>query len=270
MRTSPRPTQDTIHLYYPPEYAPHRLAQPVERPLRSASESRWKKRVRQFLRHNSWELPALKPGRLLEIGCGSGAFLHHMASEGWEVSGLEFSEQVAARVRSQGFHITSGALETAAPSPAGFDLVVGWMVVEHLHDPITALERVRAWGKPGAWLVISVPDAGSLEFRIFKDAWYGLQLPFHLYHFSANTIGRVLAEAGWKVERVFWHNNPNNLLQSLRYRCIDNRWTQTAALLLDVAEGRRLRRSHMLLGKLLQVLCASGRMTVWARSEGPA
>src|SRR3546814_19345766 len=59
------------------------------------------------------------------------------------------------------------------------DLIVGWMVLEHLHQPLAVLRKLRRWIQPDGWLVLSVPDAGSLEFRVFGDRWYALQLPTH-------------------------------------------------------------------------------------------
>jgi predicted SAM-dependent methyltransferase len=146
-----------------------------------------------------------------------------------------------------------------------YDLIVGWMVLEHLHNPIHALQKLWHWTRPGGWLVLSVPDAGALEFKVFKDAWYALHLPNHLYHYTLETLNLILEQSGWKIERVFWHSNPNNLLQSLRYRCQDRGWKRTADYLLDIVEGRRLRYVHLLLGRVLGMLRASGRMTIWAR-----
>jgi 2-polyprenyl-3-methyl-5-hydroxy-6-metoxy-1,4-benzoquinol methylase len=265
MRTTPRPSQQTIRYYYPAEYAPH---QPVESPpeaRRGTFDGAWKRRLRSWAHHNSWNVPPIEPGSLMEIGCGSGAFLRDMAVRGWHVTGLELSDRAAALTRAQGFPVITGPVEQAVVPPQSFDMIVGWMVVEHLHDPIRALAHVRTWSRPGGWLAISVPDAGAVEFRIFQEAWYALMLPTHLFHFTAATIRRVLDQAGWTVQQVFWHNNPNNLIQSLRYVCSDRGWTRSANVLLDIAEGRRFRHAHMLAGKLLGSLHASGRMTVWAR-----
>jgi predicted SAM-dependent methyltransferase len=145
-----------------------------------------------------------------------------------------------------------------------YDLIVGWMVLEHLHNPIHALQKLWHWTRPGGWLVLSVPDAGALEFKVFKDAWYALHLPNHLYHYTLATLNLILERSGWKIERVFWHSNPNNLLQSLRYRCQDRGWKRTADYLLDIVDGRRQRYVQLLLGRVLGMLHASGRMTIWA------
>ena len=266
LRTTPRPTPAAIGFYYPAHYGPYAATRveagsppPPAGPPRGGRLRRW---VREAKTHI---LPPMKPGRLLEVGCGSGSFLHALAQRGWDAEGLEFSGEAAGAARALGHKVHVGALETAPDPAAPYDLVVGWMVVEHLHDPIGALGKLARWTRPGGWLALSTPDAGSLEFRLFGDAWYALHLPNHLHLFSADTLGRVLAASGWRLERVFWHDNPNNLLLSLRFRALDRGWTRVASCLEDVAEGRRLPRGRLVLGKLLGALRASGRITIWAR-----
>lgn len=112
--------------------------------------------------------------------------------------------------------------------------------------------------------MLSVPDAGAVEFRIFKDAWYALSLPTHLYHFTAGTLRKALTLTGWKVERMVWEENPKNLLASLSYRCREREWLKLADFFLQFSDGERLSHLRLLLGKLLATFHNSGRMVVWA------
>ena len=82
---------------------------------------------------------------------------------------------------------------------------VGWMVLEHLHDPVNALRRIRSWARPEAWLCLSVPDANAIEFSLFGRYWYALQVPAHLTHVTPRTLRAVLDSAGWRVEKVLHH-----------------------------------------------------------------
>lgn len=269
MRTNPRPTPDTIGLYYPDDYGPYRTTQiaagvaPVLGRKRQATLPQ--RTMGIIFDTDTRKLPRLPAGRMLEVGCASGAFLHQMAVQGWQVEGLEFSEKAAHAARALGYPVRTGTLEAAPDPREPLDLVVGWHVFEHFHDPICALQKFRRWTKPGGWLVLSMPDAGSWEFRIFGDKWYALQVPTHLYHYTPETLSRVLARAGWRRERLFWHNNANNLLHSLRYCCLDRGWNRWADYLSDMVEGRRQRNFLRFLARFLGGLHASGRMTVWAR-----
>jgi hypothetical protein len=50
--------------------------------------------------------------------------------------------------------------------------------------------------------VIAVPNAASLQARLFGDAWLALDIPRHLVHLPAQTLIAGLQEDGWKLERV--------------------------------------------------------------------
>jgi SAM-dependent methyltransferase len=204
---------------------------------------------------------------MLEIGCASGGFLRLMAERGWQVQGVEISERAARFAKSQGFAVHIGELDSAAAPTASYDLIVGWHVFEHLHEPVLMLTKLRQWSKPGGWLALSMPDASAWEFSFFRERWYGLQLPNHLFHYTPGTLNQLLVRTGWRAERFFWHANPNNLLQSLRYCCCDRGWNGMGDFLLDIAQGRRLQYPHRFLGKLLGLMHASGRMTVWAQRD---
>ena len=71
-------------------------------------------------------------------------------------------------------------------------------MLEHLHDPLSALIRMRSWLKPGGRMVIEVPNVyqpyGLLEENFFQNA--------HLTNFSASTLRVLLARAGYTVLRT--------------------------------------------------------------------
>lgn len=268
MRTNPRPTSVSIALCYPSDYAPFqstRVVSSLSGPSNAAKRPWLKSMLESALDTDTRKIPPRPPGRMLEIGCASGAFLHRMAESGWQVEGLEFSATAAAAARSLGYPVRTGTVETAPHPQERYDLIVAWHVFEHLRDPVGALGKFRDWSKDGGWLALSMPDAGSWEFRAFGERWYALQVPTHLYHYTPETLRKVLERGGWRSERLFWHQNPNNLLQSLRYCCIDRGWSGMEKYLCEIIKGKRHRISRLLLAKLLGALHASGRMTVWAR-----
>ena len=206
---------------------------------------------------------------MLEIGCASGAFLRRMALEGWEVEGIEFSQKAAEDARQLGYPIHTGALETAPPPRAPYDLVVGWMVLEHLHDPVGALAKLRRWTRPGAWLAVSVPNAASFEFAVFRDAWYALQLPTHLWLPTPESLCKVLARGGWRVERILYQRDLRNLVASLGYRLEERGfWPRLAQAMKRFPDaGGRLPLLLHPLAAVLALLRQTGRMTAWARPQ---
>jgi 2-polyprenyl-3-methyl-5-hydroxy-6-metoxy-1,4-benzoquinol methylase len=203
---------------------------------------------------------------MLEVGCASGAFMHKMACQGWQVEGIEYSEQAAKAVAQLGYLVHAGPLETAPSPKEPFELIVGWMVLEHLHDPIGGLRKLREWSKHGAWLVLSVPNAASLEFRLFKENLYALHLPNHLYHFTPETLGRVLQAGGWTIEKVHHQRVLSNLIASVGYVLRNKGYVKLGNKLIAFPQ-KGGRWSYVLypLGWLLSVFGQTGRMTVWAR-----
>ena len=269
IRTDPRPTADSMAFYYPDEYVPHRDTQWHTSDLRA--RPRWRRAASALLARltntNAERLPRLPPGRMLEIGCASGAFLHRMAKQGWEVEGIEFSQNAGQKARGLGYPVHIGQLETAPEPRKPYDLIVGWMVLEHLHEPVLALRKLRDWTKPGGCLVVSVPNAGCYELSLFKDAWYSLHLPNHLWHPTSRTLARVLDRGGWRLERTFYQRDLGNVVGSLGYVLKDR------GMLVSLGEwmarfperGGRLYLFLHPFAYLLSLLRQTGRMTVWAR-----
>jgi 2-polyprenyl-3-methyl-5-hydroxy-6-metoxy-1,4-benzoquinol methylase len=267
IRTDPRPTLETINSFYPDNYGPYLnfVVKNKEKKINNFKEF-IKSIINKIFDSNGTPLPSLKPGRLLEIGCASGSFLELMNRKGWEVNGIELSEQAAKTAQKLGYKIFSGPLEYAPQPENPFDLIVGWMVLEHLHDPVRNLKKIRQWAKPKAWLVLSVPNANSLDFRLFKDKSYALQLPTHLHHFTPITIEKVLLESGWKIEKIMHQRTLNNYIASMGYLLRDRGFTSVAHKLIDFpSKGGVLTYILFPLAWLLSLVGQTGRMSVWAR-----
>lgn len=266
MRTAPRPTPETIGFYYPDDYGPYLGTQVRQVEHTSRIRELLKPLVKRVFNFNTQRLPSLAPGRMLEVGCASGAFLHQMASQGWQVQGIEFSEKAAQAAAQLGYRVHAGPLETAPPPDEPFDLIVGWMVLEHLHDPVGGLQKLREWAKPGAWLVLSVPNSASLEFRLFKEKWYALQVPSHFYHFTPETVGRVLQAGGWKLEKVYHQRVLSNLIASTGYVLRDKGYVGLGQRLIDFPERAGIWNYALYpLAWLFSMFGQTGRMTVWAK-----
>jgi 2-polyprenyl-3-methyl-5-hydroxy-6-metoxy-1,4-benzoquinol methylase len=270
-RTSPRPTPFTIGYYYPPDYGPYKGT--IVSPEVTTGSGEIKARIISFGKRlfdtKAAALPSMPRGKMLEIGCASGSFLHAMAIKGWSVEGIEFSSDAAATARALGYDVSAGSVETVEKPESSYDLVVGWMVLEHLHDPVGALRKIHLWSKPNAKLAISVPDSGAMEFRLFGPRWYALQLPTHLYHYDKHSIRKILDAGGWQVTRIQHHRTLSNLIASAGYWLQDNGLSVIGKKFVDFPEtGGRL--GALLLFPIAYVLALfgqTGRMTVWAKRK---
>jgi 2-polyprenyl-3-methyl-5-hydroxy-6-metoxy-1,4-benzoquinol methylase len=271
MRTDPRPTPATIGFYYPDDYGPYQdtLVRVPSGPRRALKA--WKRALTSRLNRFTLadHVPPLAPGRMLEFGCASGLFLHSMAAAGWKVEGIEFAEKAAARARALGYRVHAGTLEDAPEPDEQYDLVVGWMALEHLHEPVKALRKLHSWTRPGGWLAVSTPNVGSREFSLFRDAWLALHLPNHLYHYTPETLACMLEQGGWQVRDVFHQRQLSNLLASFGYVLKDRASLRALSEKL-IKFPERGRKMHYLLypvSYLLSLLGQTGRMTVWAQKS---
>ncbi len=258
--------------YYPADYGPYLASQvTAQQPSTGRRASALRRALRSLIRYNVDVVPEMPTGRMLEIGCASGSFLSAMKSRGWLVQGIEFSPSAAARAQTAGFQVHCGSLEDAPTSDHRFNLIVGWMVLEHLHDPVKALSKLATWAAPDARLALSVPNAASLDFWMFKGAGYALHLPNHLYHFSPDSLASLLARTGWRVDRVMHQRALGNLFGSLG-NLLEDCKAPTAIVHYFKRFPERARRANLILYPLAWLLALfgqTGRMTIWA-SRAPA
>lgn len=140
-----------------------------------------------------------RKGRLLDVGCGDGAFLLGARARGWSVTGTEINP---APARAAGLDVRETIEETRAHAP--FDCITLWHSLEHMRDPLAALKSLAKLLAPGGRLLVAVPNAEGLQARVFGAGWFHLDVPRHLYHFGAASLEHLLAAAGFDIARR-WH-----------------------------------------------------------------
>lgn len=103
---------------------------------------------------------------ILDLGCGTGAFLQRLAAHGYDnLTGLDIAPPAAGR--AGGPRWIAGDLDTHWPLPDdGFDLVVAIEVIEHLENPGIALAELARVLRPGAIAILTTPNVHSLEARL--------------------------------------------------------------------------------------------------------
>lgn len=133
----------------------------------------------------------LPPGPVLDVGAGDGTLVGAFMRRGREAVGLE--------PYASGPHIRNAEIEEV---DGNWSAVIFWHSLEHLRRPARALGHAAALLSPGGMLVIAVPNATSLQARIFGDRWLALDLPRHLVHLSPPALLAAIEAAGLRVERV--------------------------------------------------------------------
>jgi SAM-dependent methyltransferase len=188
----------------------------------------WHKRHYSYARH----LVGVKPGRLLDIGCGDAAFLLKARKLGFAATGCERGIKPSPGLAARGVVVVDSP-DLDAPVPAessggapdrggagqsgatirvhrasleelrggvgAFDVVTMNHVFEHFQDPAWALERAGRLLAPGGRLLVRMPDTDSTSSRRWPAHWAGLQIPRHVYLFNRDNFRRLAERQGFRV-----------------------------------------------------------------------
>ncbi len=136
-------------------------------------------------------------GRLLDIGCNEGRTLRNYARNGFQSEGTELNETAAAVARAAGFTVFTSPLDDFAPA-AGYDVAVLSNVLEHAPDPKAMLQSAHRLLKAGGQVWISCPNSQSWLRPVFEQWWINWHVPFHITHFSADTLRNLLEDSGFR------------------------------------------------------------------------
>ena len=172
----------------------------------SSSEAYFQQSRPEMLRF----LPA-NPGRLLDVGCGEGAFGKSVRDKfpDCEVWGAEISPAAADIAATRLHTVKQGDfLETAFPQ-GHFDVITMNDSLEHMVDTHAALAKVRSLLKPGGALIVSFPNVRyyqNVRDLVFRNDWqyqdFGILDRTHYRFFTSKSAVRTLSECGFKVELV--------------------------------------------------------------------
>jgi SAM-dependent methyltransferase len=194
----PQPVFEDLRRRYGPEYFAYELA----------NEENFFGLMRLGLADIAFDrvtagMPA--PRTFLDVGCATGMLLQWVRDRGWAAQGVDLCRESAdygERVR--GVRIRVGTLEEARFTDDSFAVVHCSHLIEHVYDPRAFLREVRRVLRDDGRAVISTPNIGGFQARLFGARWRSAIVD-HIVLFSRPTLRRMLAEEGFEVEReVTW------------------------------------------------------------------
>jgi SAM-dependent methyltransferase len=180
-------------------------------------------------------------GRLLDVGCNEGRNLVFFRRAGFKPEGLELNSHAAEVARSRGFMVYETDLAELKPS-LPFDRVVMSNVLEHTLDPRATLADVKRLLVPGGEVWISLPNRRSWQRSVFGRRWINWHVPFHITHFDADTLSKLLRDGGFEIVSL------SNISPAL--------WVAQSVIGSVFPQHPRAHRSAPLLGSL--ILAARG------------
>ena len=143
-----------------------------------------------------------KTGRLLDVGCGVGAFLKEAKKRGWEVYGTEFTDEAIKKCTSEGIMMKKGKLDPSWYEPEAFDVVTSFEVIEHINNPVEEVRHIHQVLRKGGLFYVTTPNFNAIERFILKDKYNVIQYPEHLSYYTKKTLDYLLSKNGfrkWKI-----------------------------------------------------------------------
>lgn len=171
-------------------------AQAVETAAVSADRARFD---RYYAALKSCLARAGAPASTLDIGCGVANSLEVASEHGFEAEGIEVNRHAVTLGRKQGRYVSFPGEVTRAPV---FDAVTMWETLEHIADPLGALQDARVRLKPDGLLALSVPNLNAPDIRWMRSdslqihggpAW-----PGHINLWTPKTLAFLLRRAGFE------------------------------------------------------------------------
>jgi 2-polyprenyl-3-methyl-5-hydroxy-6-metoxy-1,4-benzoquinol methylase len=142
-----------------------------------------------------------QPGRLLDIGCGTGHFIQHCSTVGWRCKGVEPDQKARDIATKESGSTVYASLEEVGENT--FDRITLWHVLEHLPDLEDSMTRIKQLLKDDGKLFIAVPNYLAHEEKVFKEFWAAYDVPRHLYHFSPNAMHALMKNYGLKIDKTY-------------------------------------------------------------------
>ena len=167
-------------------------------------------------------------GRLLDVGCGDGQFLHLCKQAGYTSIGVEPSATLSEHAAmAAGVEVRAGEYSASSFAADSFDIVTFIQVLEHIPAPAEVLDAAREHLRPGGLLVIEVPSIRSPHWIAWRATRWARLLenrfgvfPAHVGYYSPKSLAELTRRAGFREISLItgrWRFKYTGLLRTVAY-----------------------------------------------------
>lgn len=140
--------------------------------------------------------------RVLDIGCGFGETLGYHKARNCDVYGVEADENIRRIAEKFGYKVHVGLFDPNIYQPEFFDYVTMDQVIEHVTNPLATMCGIARILKPGGIAILSTPNTNGWGAKLFGRRWINWHAPYHLQHFSINSMRTAAEQAGLILEQA--------------------------------------------------------------------
>jgi len=140
--------------------------------------------------------------KMLDVGCGRGELLYLMKKKGWIVYGTEaslISSLTAKKKIGKKAVLINKDLGKLKNINIKFDIITFWHVLEHLNKPKKVVNLIEKKLTKKGYVVVEVPNFGSLQHLINKNSWIHLDCPRHVTHFTKKGLINFFGNKKFKI-----------------------------------------------------------------------
>ncbi|MDR1985242.1 MAG: class I SAM-dependent methyltransferase [Prevotellaceae bacterium] len=148
---------------------------------------------------------SFKGKNILDIGVGNCEQLYIFHKKGANAYGTEIRESACKIGEKLGMKISKGTLLDANYPTDFFDYIRSNHSFEHMTNPKEILSEINRILKPDGTLFIGVPNTKSWTFKLFKQNWYHLTIPFHPFSYNKSNLIMLAKQYGFKVEKIAYN-----------------------------------------------------------------
>jgi SAM-dependent methyltransferase len=148
----------------------------------------------------------LPRGKVLDVGCGGGGVIARLP-DSYEPHGVEISRALArqadALARQRGGSVVQAnavaGLDSFVPDSLDGALLSGFL--EHEIQPALLLRGLLRVLRPGAPVIVKVPNYASVNRHVRGAKWCGFRHPDHVNYFTPRSLTQLAVNCGFRVAR---------------------------------------------------------------------
>jgi len=151
---------------------------------------------------------------ILDIGCSTGNFLEAARLEGWQnFHGIEPNEKAAIECRKKGFEVTNAFLDEGIFGAVNKRFSAGYLgdVIEHVPDPVRAINLASDLLQPGGVLLVVTPNISSVIAKLLQ-----IKPLEHILYFNKKSLEYLLRKCNLDIQLIGTTTREHSL-KALRY-----------------------------------------------------
>ncbi len=142
-----------------------------------------------------------RTGNIIDIGAGSGELLRRFPKKSWKRSIYDpflSKKDILNLTKILGDNINNYASLNQYPKES-FDVVIIRNVIEHTTEFKKLITDIRRILKKDGICFIRTPNMDSLDFKLFKNSWYAVNILEHVSFFNRSTLKKVMKDQDFRI-----------------------------------------------------------------------